>query len=109
MQQTRPDGNFDKAFVSAMQRILGTPYVEKDSIMAMVYMQQSADAGCKFAQMFCLFRQMEKSQQEGNPEDYEQHKQLEALGNHIPFAYALDAWLCRLEDGIYLRMAENSD
>lgn len=109
MQQTRPDGNFDKNFVSAMQRILGTPYVEKDSVMAIKYMQKSAEAGCRFARMLCLFRQMERSQQEGKPENYEKHKQLEAMGEHIPFAYALDAWLCRLEKGIHIRMAENCD
>lgn len=108
MKQTRPDGHFNEAFVSAMQRILGTPFVEKDPLWAMKLMQKSAKKGCLYAQMFCFFRQIDNQRQKGLKIKIEQLEFLERIGEEIPFAYALYAWLCHFEKDFYVPLVKMS-
>lgn len=93
LQTTRPDGHFDMAFVSAMQRIVGSPFVQKDSIWANQLMKQSAINGCKFAELFCLFREIEQMNRVDIKAEIAKYDELEALSENIHFGYALTAWL----------------
>lgn len=108
MKKTRPDGHFNEAFVSAMQRILGTPFVEKDSLLAMQLMQKSAKTGCLYAQMICFFHQIDNQRQKGLKLKIEQLEYLERIGEEIPFAYALYAWLCHWEKDLFEQLVTMS-
>ena len=81
LQSARPHGGFNKEFVSALQRMEGNKYVLPDSVQWLNYMRQSAEKGCKFAQLCCYAAEGIKNEQEFH--------QFNEVCREVPFGYSL--------------------
>lgn len=101
LQATKPKGKFNVEFVRGMKCLLS-----KDSIVrnqGMAYMQESANKGCLYAKMLCLFDKWrnlikEKDQMKINASMSfikSGEKEMEEIAREIPFAYVLLSWLSK--------------
>lgn len=105
LNETRPEGKFNRHFVKSLQMMIGTPRIAKDSVAALEQMRISASQGCLFAEMFCLFRDTEKALND-NPTAIVDFKRLSQIAQEIPFASVLESIL-RIKTKEY-KKAENS-
>lgn len=89
LQESRPQGHFNIDFVEGLTSLLGTQYIPRDSVRGMGFMEKSAKQGCLYAEMLCLYREMERKKtcEDGG-------KTLIEIGDSIPFAYVLMSNLC---------------
>lgn len=92
LQEGRPSGGFDQNFIMGMEAMLGSKLVKRDSIEGMNYMKTSADQGCLYAEMICIFREAEKTQIKR-----EQISRMEEIGKEIPFAFVLLSYIAHKE------------
>ena len=113
LQDGRPYGDFNMNFIMGMDAMIQSQFdaqqarTEKDSILietwnskaksdsieAMSYMKKSADQGCLYAEMICLFREAENSRTSDN-----QRFRMSEIGEEIPFAYVLLSYLAHKEE-----------
>jgi TPR repeat protein len=105
LKETRPKGKFNRHFINALQMMIGTPKIAKDSIAALEQMRISASQGCLYAEMFCHFRDAEKTLKE-NPSATVDLKFFSQIAQEIPFASVLESIL-RMKTKEY-KKAENS-
>ena len=92
LQQYRSGSKFDMSFVNAVELLLGSNLVERDSIKGMQLMHESAANGCLYSKMFCIYRDTEKSLKK-NPSAFIDSKQLKEISKEIPFAHVIESLL----------------
>jgi hypothetical protein len=99
LRSSHPHGKFDKEFVEGMTYIIGSDYVKRDSLLGLEQIRQSADNGCRYAQMMILYSQLEEMLEEGKEIPISQIDKLESFGKRdsIYFAYVLEANLMNRE------------
>ena len=95
LQEGRPFGKFDNNFILGMEAMLGTSLLKRDSILGMDYMKASAEQGCLYAEMICIFREAEKTQI-----TEKQLNRMVSIGDEIPFAFVLLSHLAHKEKAI---------
>lgn len=83
------DGGFTIEFVDGLEKLLGTKYAYQDSLKGMQLMKQAANAGCDYAKMLCLYRDIEHRLLDKSQIEIMDVIALEKLGEKIPFAYVL--------------------
>lgn len=91
LQDFRSGGKFDMNFVEGMTFMLQKEGSIGDSL-GMEYMRKSANQGCLYAQMICLYRDIESGKGKVSEFDY----LIKEIGDSIPFAYALASRLALL-------------
>lgn len=52
----RPKGNFNPVFTKAVASLIGNANTKRDTIKGMQLMHESAEKGCLFAEMFCIYK-----------------------------------------------------
>lgn len=92
LQQYRSGSKFDMTFINAVELLLGSNLVERDSIKGMQLMHESAANGCLYSKMFCIYRDTEKSLKK-NPSAFIDSKQLKEISKEIPFAHVIESLL----------------
>lgn len=84
LRSTRVHGNFNEEFVEGVRATI----VEKDSLHAMEYWRLSAEKGCQYAKMICLFRDIEHDIRD-NRFRKESLNELKNISSEIMFANVL--------------------
>lgn len=92
LQKYRKGSNFDMSFINAVELLLGSNSVNKDSLKGMQLMHESAANGCLYSKLFCLYRDTEQSLL-SNPSAFIDSKQLKAISKEIPFAHVIESLL----------------
>ena len=92
LQKYRKEAQFDMTFIYAVEKLLGTATVPKDSIKAMQLMHESAAKGCVYSEMYCIFKDTVR--------DFANisllknaASRLHEISNIIPFAHVLESIL----------------
>lgn len=113
LQGGRPYGKFDMDFIRGMEAVINAHYelqrsikdtdsvykdkwatlAKRDSADAMRFMRMSADNGCLYAEMICIF----KDAILGGTSDNQKNRLVE-IGEEIPFAYVLLSYLAHKEE-----------
>lgn len=113
LQSGRPYGKFDMDFIRGMEAVINAHYelqrsikdtdsvykdkwatlAKRDSADAMRFMRMSADNGCLYAEMICIF----KDAILGGTSDNQKNRLVE-IGEEIPFAYVLLSYLAHKEE-----------
>ncbi len=91
LQKSRKEGNFDMEFVEGMSAMLRKIDYVRDSL-GMEHMRRSANNGCLYAKMICLYRDAEC----GKVKVSDFMNFADIIGDSIPFAYALASRLALL-------------
>lgn len=100
LNESRPEGKFDMNFVKGMELMLKKDKSASDSTLAMDYITESANYGCRYAQMLYIYRDMEYKVINRIPLSRQQIIDFDKYGKHIPFAYILESYIYK-ELGLY--------
>lgn len=84
LQKERPFGKFNMDFILGIEAMLGSPRLNKDSVLGMKYIESSKEEGCLYAEMISIFRNWNNSEN-----TKKQFGRLEEIGEEIPFANIL--------------------
>lgn len=93
LQKLRPEGHFDMNFVRGMRQMLDTAHVTINHNYGLDWMRLSAKQGCKYAQMICLFKDMDTKVVGSKGLAYSDIQQMQKIAKTIPFANVLLSWL----------------
>ncbi len=96
LNKSRPNGKFNMAFVESISALLSG-----DTILSKSLMKLSAEEGCLYAKMFCIFKDLYsfKDNQEmiisSIKNINESLQELAIIGKEIPFANVLISWITK--------------
>lgn len=99
LKSTYKDGGFNMTFVNGIEKLLGSKYVDRDSLDGMKLLQSISDS-CDYARMICLYREYEKKILNGEIIHSSEIEKLDNLGERIPLAYVLSSYILR-NTGMY--------
>lgn len=105
LQETRKKAKFDDAFVNAVELLIGSANVKPNYMKGMQLMHESAESGCLYSKLFCLYKETEKELMK-TPTAYIDTTQFNNLSKEIPFAHVMEALLF-IRAG-KLKLAENA-
>ena len=92
LQETRSKAQFDDAFVNAVELLIGSANVKPDNQKGMQLMHESAQKGCLYSKLFCLYKDTEKELMK-TPTAYIDTTLFNNLSKEISFAHVMEALL----------------
>lgn len=92
LQKYRSSSKFDATFVDAVELLLGSALVKRDSVKGMQLMHESAANGCVYSKLFCIYKDTDKSLI-SNTSSFIDQKQLKKIAREIPFAHVIESLL----------------
>lgn len=103
LSETHSDAVFSMDFVEGLDCLLKTDtlLIKADSLKGMQYMSKAAEAGCEYAKMICLYRQLENKLLTNEPISSSLIEELDKMGDRIPFAHVLSSLVYRKKGDIY--------
>lgn len=92
LNKYRESGKFNLDFLTALEFLFGTPKVNANSLMGMKYMHESANQGCKFAELICIYKDTYyKICKDKNTSI--NTKRLDEIGKEIPYSFVIKSLL----------------
>lgn len=91
LQEYRVEAHFNDSFTDAVEQLIGSAIVKKDSIKGMELMRKSASDGCIYAEMYCLYKDTDSNI--NNPSYSNNLSRLHEISEIIPFGNVLESLL----------------